>query len=124
MWCAGVAVLGLAALALAVWALVAPRRLMGWIDSVWARGDNLVWIAVLRFAAGGYLILASSRCREPDLVFGMGILFVAAAAGLVLLGRERAAAWMAWWQQRPDAVIRSLSFVWGAFGLFLVHLGR
>ena len=47
------------------------------------------------------MALAASTCRFPAIIYGIGILALAGALLLALLGEPRVDALIAWWSQLP-----------------------
>lgn len=100
-----VAVLLIAISALGV---VAPERLVA-IVSGWPP-DTRLYVAVgTRLALGVIFLLGASECRFPPAIYGIGVLSLAAALLLVLLGEPRVDALVRWWCQQPCTVTRTAS---------------
>jgi len=56
---------------------------------------------------GVIFLLGASRCRVPAIIYGIGILALAAALLLALLGEPRVDALITWWAQQPALAIRA-----------------
>lgn len=113
----GVAVAGVGLLGLA-----SPVRL----ESLVARWRVLTRLPVTVSLRIGFAILflsAAPLCRLPDLVRLVGILEVAGALTLLVLGSARLQRFVEWWLEQPPAFVRS----WGcgalAFGGLLAYAG-
>jgi len=68
-----------------------------------------------RLVLGVVFLLAASSCRFPAVIYGIGILMLAAALLLVLLGEPRVDALISWWSQLPTLAIRA----WCALGVLV-----
>ena len=100
--------------------VLAPERLVA-IVSAWPP-DTRLYVAVgTRLVLGVIFLLGASACRFPAVIYGVGILALAAALVLVLLGEPRVDALVHWWCEQPALVIRAwcvLAVLVG--GLFLI----
>ena len=86
-------------LALGALGMVVPGQVVA-IVSAWSP-DTLLAVGVgTRLAIGVIFLFGASRCRIPAIIYGIGILALAGALLLVLLGEpgERA---VHWWSQLP-----------------------
>lgn len=115
-------VAAIATLILAIGALgvVVPGQVVAVLSS-WSP-DTLVAVGIAtRLAIGVIFLLAASRCRIPAVITGIGILALAGAVLLVLLGEPRVDALVQWWTQLPTLAIRAwcaLSALVGALVLY------
>lgn len=108
---AGIAVLLTAISALGV---VAPERLVA-IVTGWPP-DTRLYVAVgTRLVIGLVFLAGASECRRPAVIYGVGVLALAAALLLVFLGEPRVEALIGWWSQQPALTIRA----WCAFAALL-----
>src|SRR5262245_35662953 len=101
-------VAAIATLILAIGALgvVVPGQVVAVLSS-WPP-DTLVAVGIAtRLAIGVIFLLAASRCRIPAVITGIGILALAGAVLLVLLGEPRVDALVQWWTQLPTLAIRA-----------------
>lgn len=112
---------GLAIGALSVWGIAAPDRMMrfvyGAMEKVW--GIHLA--VILRLALGAALVIAAADSRLPLFFEILGWIAVAAAVGIVLVGRERLRRLVAWFERLPAAMIRGWLVCAVAFGALLVY---
>src|SRR5262245_64009835 len=95
-------VAAIATLILAIGALgvVAPAQVAA-ILSAWSP-DTVMAVGVgTRLAIGVIFLTGASRCRIPAVIVGIGVLALAGAVLLVLLGEPRLDALVQWWTQLP-----------------------
>jgi hypothetical protein len=115
-------VAAIATLILAIGALgvVVPERLVA-ILSVWSP-DTLMAVGIAtRLAIGVIFLAGASRCRIPAVITGIGLLALAGAVLLVLLGEPRVDALVQWWTHLPSLAIRAwcaLTMLIGALVLY------
>ena len=102
--------------------LVHPARLIAWLSSFWKR-DRLWFAVVLRLVVGALLVYAAPECRWPQVVRVLGLITLISGGGLVVFGRERMRAFVAWWTDRPPLIIRACSAAAAAFGALLIYAG-
>ena len=100
---AAIAVLLIAISALGV---LAPERLVA-VVSAWPRDTRLNVAVGTRLVLGVIFLLGASACRFPAVIYGVGILALAAALLLVLLGEPRVDALVHWWCELPALAIRA-----------------
>jgi len=101
-----VAVIAVLLMAISAFGVVAPERLvaivMGWPP------DTRLYVAVgTRLVIGLVFVTGASKCRFPVVIYGVGILALAAALLLGLLGEPRLDALIHWWSQQPALAIRA-----------------
>jgi len=100
---AAIAVLLIAISALGV---LAPERLVAVVSAL--PRDTRLYLAVgTRLVLGVIFLLGASACRFPAVIYGVGILALAAALLLVLLGEPRVDALVHWWCEQPALAIRA-----------------
>ncbi len=117
-----VALFGALIAAFAATGVASPATLLRAVSSVWSDGRGM-WIAVvMRLILGALLIVAAPDCRFPGAVRVLGILSIAAAVALPLIGTERVNTLVTWWTARPSPFIRAWSLLGVAFGAFLVYV--
>jgi hypothetical protein len=86
--------------------VLAPERLVA-IVSAWPP-DTRLYVAVgARLVLGVIFLLGASACRFPAVIYGVGILALAAALLLVVLGEPRIDALVHWWCELPALAIRA-----------------
>ena len=86
--------------------VLAPERLVA-IVSAWPP-DTRLYVAVgARLVLGVIFLLGASACRFPAVIYGVGVLALAAALLLVLLGQPRIDVLVRWWCELPALAIRA-----------------
>jgi hypothetical protein len=91
-----------------------PERLVAFVAS-WPVDTRLRVAVVTRLLLGVVFLLAAPACRSPAIIRAVGVLAVAAAAVLVLLGGVRVDAMITWWSGQPRPFIR----IWCVVGVLL-----
>lgn len=116
-----VLLLGLAICAGSIWGSVLPPRLIGIVRSVAERRWGIYFAAVIRILLGGALILVAPVSRFPLAIAVLGWVALAAGVGILLIGRARLIAFIAWFERLPPILWR-IGLVFGlAFGAFLIY---
>jgi hypothetical protein len=115
-----IAVLGLLVLALGALGVARPRSLMTLVERPWRSRAGLYVAVAFRAVVGVLLLAAASGTRFPWIVGAIGVLSVAAAVTLPVLGYERLRKQVDWWMARPDGFVRGWSVAACLFGAFLV----
>lgn len=118
-----VSALGALVAGLGVMGVVRPARLMRLVTSVFRTNRGIYFAVGLRLVFGIVLIVAASDCHFTVAVRILGIVAIAAAVIMLLLGVERVRRLIIWWLTRAEGFIRAWAFVAVAFGLFLVYAG-
>jgi hypothetical protein len=115
-------VAAIATLLIAIGALgmVAPGQLVA-IVSAWPPQTLLVVGVGGRLAIGVIFLLGASTCRFPAVVAGIGILALAGALLLLLLGEPRLDALVRWWSQLPTVAIRAWSALAALVGVLVLY---
>jgi hypothetical protein len=98
-------------IALCVLGVVTPAALAS-IVTAWPPARRFDVAVGARLVLGVIFLLGASRCRVPTVIYGIGILALAAAVLLALLGEPRVDALVDWWVQLPALAIRA----WCALG--------
>ena len=114
-----VAAFGLAILGLGLVGVVDPRRLIRWVAAIPPEKRIPIAVAV-RVVMGAVCLLAAPATAYPTAVMAFGILALAAAAALPVLGPARLDALIDWWLARPDGFIRGWACFAAALGAGLV----
>lgn len=115
-----VVMLGLFVLALGVLGVARPATLIGFVERPWRSRAGLYAAVLFRAALGVLLLAAASSTRFPWAIGALGVLSLAAAVSLPLLGYERLRKFVDWWMARPQGFVRGWSLTACAFGAFLV----
>jgi hypothetical protein len=99
---------------------VAPGRLVA-IVTGWPP-DTRLYVAVgTRLVIGVVFLVGASKCRFPAVIYGLGILALAAALLLMLLGEPRLDALIRWWSQQPALAIRAWCVLAGLVGALILY---
>jgi hypothetical protein len=117
-----VASFGVLIAGLGVLGLMGPGRFVSWVRSVWRH--DLLWLAVaIRLVLGSVLLLAAPECRASAAVRVLGVISIAAAVSLPLVGSRRLRAFVDWWCRQSTGFIRVWMLAAVLFGGFLVYAG-
>lgn len=116
-----VASVGLLILALGMLGLFRPPALIGLVDGVWRASAGLWVVTAVRTAFGVLLLAAAAGTRFPWIVGALGVLSLASAVAIPVLGHARMRRWIDGWVTRSAGFVRAWSLVACAFGAFLVY---
>ena len=109
-----VAAVAVMVLAISVLGVTAPEQLVA-VVAGWPPDTRLTVAVGTRLVLGVVFLLGASTCRFPAVIYGIGILALAAALLLALLGEPRIDALVTWWSQLPTLAIRA----WCALGVLV-----
>jgi hypothetical protein len=107
-------------LAIGALGMVAPEQLVA-IVSAWPPDALLAVGVAARLAIGAIFLLGASQCRIPAVIYGIGILALAGALLLVLLGEPRVDALVHWWSQLPRLAIRAWCALTALVGALVLY---
>ena len=116
-----IAVLGALIVLVGLIGLVQPdrfRSMFGVMDS----RTRFAFAIITRLALGGLLWWLADELRHPHIMRVLAVIAVAAALGLLVMGRERLDRLVDWWLSRADGVLRVSALFAAAFGGFLVYV--
>jgi len=113
--------LGAIVCALSAWGLFAPDKILKLVNGVMDKDWGIHAAVVARLLLGAALIIAAPESRFPLIFEILGWIAVAAAAGILFMGRERLRKFVAWFAQFSQAMIRVWLLFGIAFGAFLVY---
>ena len=117
-----VTLLGVLIVGVSLALVVRPLAILGWIGGI--PSEVRFWSAIgLRLVLGGVVIAVAPECRAPRIVQAVGAVAIAAAFGLLLLGRQRLDQLVDWWQAQSPGAVRAWSGIALALGAFLVYAG-
>ena len=115
-----VAVIAVLLMVISALGVVAPERLVA-IVTGWPP-DTRLYVAVgTRLVVGLVFLAGASKCRFPAVIYCVGILALAAALLLVLLGEPRLDALIRWWSQRPALAIRAWCVLAALVGALVLY---
>ncbi len=94
------------------------RRLLG----SWPVHGRYVAAVVIRLGFGLLLIWIAEDLRYPLIMKILGGISIAAATGILIMGRERLDRMVEWWMALGDGVMRLGMLLALLFGAFLVYV--
>ena len=115
-----VAVLGALITILGLLGLVQPERFRGLFTVLGSQARFILAIAA-RLGMGVLLLWLADELRHPQVIRILAVIGFVAAAGVLLMGRERLDRLVDWWLARPDGILRVSAAFAGAFGAFLIY---
>jgi hypothetical protein len=117
-----VSLIGLAVAGIGVLGMVAPSRLMRFLEGRRIL-TNLPVTLVVRVVTAVIFLLAAPDCRVPALVRLVGFLEVGGALVLFGMGAEGLGRFVEWWLGRPPVFVRYWCLAAFAFGFALFYAG-
>lgn len=115
-----VAIFGCFIIALGVIALTAPAALVRFVERFWATPAGMYWAIGFRLALGVLLILAAPESRFPRGMQIFGMVVLAAAIAIPILGYVRLSQYAQWWAEQPKWVVQSMGLLAALLGVLLV----
>jgi hypothetical protein len=115
-----VALIAVLMIAICALGVVAPERLVAVVTG-WPPDTRFDVAVGTRVVLGLIFLLSASRCRLPAVIYGVGILALAAALLLVLLGEPRLDALINWWSQQPALAIRAWCALAALLGVLILY---
>ena len=106
---------------LSVWGCFVPVRLTKLVMRVVDQDWGIYFAVVVRLLMGAALIVAAPVSKFPVVFEVLGWIAIVAAVALILIGRERMAALIAWFVRRPTWLMRLWLLFGMAFGGFLIY---
>jgi len=105
-----------------VWGFYAPRKLVHWTKNVMDAKWGIHFAVIIRLLLGAALLTAAPTSNFPTAFLVIGWIAIAAAVGVLLMGRERLRKFVDWWLERlSPPVIRVWLLFAFAFGGFLIY---
>lgn len=95
-----VAGLGLLMAAYCAYAVIFPNRGLDWVASMDSRRRFALAIAS-RVGFGIFFVVAAGDCSRPQIIRVLGLVAIAAAAVIALMGRERLDGFVLWLTAKP-----------------------
>jgi hypothetical protein len=119
MWTALVSLAAVLIAVVAIFAIVSPTRFLDQFDAFDL--PSKVWmLAGIRFVMGMSFWLAAPESGHPTVFRVFGVITVAAAVALPIMGASGISRLLDWWRRRPPAVIRAWGAIATGFALFLI----
>lgn len=115
-----IAVLGALIVLLGLIGLVQPDRFRSIFGMMNSR-TRFAFAIIIRLVMGGLFWWLADELRHPLIMRVLAAIAVAAALGLLVMGRERLDRLVDWWLSRADGVLRVSALFAAAFGGFLVY---
>ncbi len=116
-----VGAVGLLIVLIGVFGFFFPSALLDLVERVGANSVGFALSIVIRATLGVLFIVAASSTRLPELIGAVGVLSLAAALGIAVIGHSRMRRFMQWWTTWPMWLVRlTLTLVVG-FGALLVY---
>lgn len=116
-----VMVLGVTVLMLAAWGIFSPDSLVRMVTNAMDQSYGMYLAVIVRLILGAALIIVAPVSRFPVIFEVLGWLTLIAAAGVIIVGRERIRRVLAWFAQSSAAMIRLWLLFGMAFAGFLVY---
>jgi len=114
--------IGVTVIVLAGWGIFAPEKLRTSVTSAMDKYWGIYIAVIVRLVLGSALIVVAPASRFPIVFQVLGLMTIAAAIVVVLMGRERIRRFLAWLSERFSAPIVRLWLLFGmAFAGFLVY---
>jgi len=113
---------GIALCGTAIWGFLKPQALKQWVQDTMAAQWGY-WFAILvRVLLGVTLLVVAPSSKHPTALLVIGWIALAAAAGVVLMGRDNLRKFAQWFLDRfSPALIRVWLLFALAFGGFLIY---
>jgi len=119
MWTALVSVVAVLIAMMAIFAIVSPKRFLAQFDAFDL--PSKVWmLAAIRFVMGVSFWLAAPASGHPTVFRVFGVITVAAAVALPIMGASGISRLLDWWRRRPPAAVRAWGAIATGFAVFLI----
>ena len=116
-----IALLGALMVLLGLVGLVQPNRFRSMFTTMDSQ-TRFILAIVVRLAMGALLWWLADELRHPHVMRILAVIAVVAAAGVLVMGRNRLDKLIGWWLGKPDGVLRVSALFAGAFGGYLVFV--
>ena len=116
-----VVALGTTVFVLSAWGIFSPAALIKMVAQAIDQGYGMYVGVIVRLVLGAALVIAAPVSHFPTVFQVLGWIAIAAAVGLILIGRERVRRIIARFEQLSSSAIRAWLLFGMAFGGFLVY---
>ena len=116
-----VALLGIAVVLLGLAGLVTPARFRVVFERMSSQSRFLAAI-ILRLAVGALIWFVADELRYPHVMRIIAVIAIAAAAGVLIMGRKRLDRLINWWLSLSDGLLRMSAAFAALFGAFLIYV--
>jgi hypothetical protein len=106
--------------ALGLLGLLRPAALLRGVEHAWRHPIGPHFAFAWRATLGVALLAGAESLRFPRALAALGVFSLAAAFGVVALGRARMLDLAAWWRARPSRDVRAAALLACGFGALLV----
>lgn len=106
---------------LSVWGMIAPPRLLQFVDSAMGRPQGFYGAVLARLILGVVLLITAADSRFPLAFEVLGWVAIVAAIGLAITGWKRLRAFLGWFLRCPAVFVRLWLAAGAAFGGFLIY---
>ena len=104
-----------------LWAIIKPQRVHALVRGVTDTTWGYLLAAGVRLLLGLALLLAAPGSKFPTTFVVLGWVTIAAAVGIVIMGRERMGRLIEWFSRLSEATVRAWLMLGVAFGLILAY---
>jgi DMSO reductase anchor subunit len=102
--------------------LVSPSRLKNYFYPLIEK-DWLYVATLLRVVIGIIFLFAAGSTRFPTFVMIVGVISILTGVIIPFFGTDRMRAFVRWWIERSNAVLRLWALVTSVFGIILIWAG-
>ena len=110
--------IGIAICAFGIYLVALPDKAKE-VMSFFKKQNRMIWPGVLRALVGVVLLLAAYGSRVPHITVSLGMIFLLSGVLVFILGSEKMAEQMTWWEAQNQLVFRVLGLVVLAFGILV-----
>lgn len=106
---------------MSLWGIFAPHALTGLVVRTWRTPWGMAFAIGVRVVMGIVFILAAETTRFPLFFELFGYLAIAAALGILLVGRDRVDRLINYWQNKSATLLRCWLLLGLALGVFFIY---
>ena len=118
-----VTVLGVLIAVIGLMGVVIPRILIALVQHYWRGPARFRFAVSIRLVLGVVFLAVAPDCRAPIVIRAIGVVSVAAALSMIVLGTARLDRFIEWWLGRPRPYVRLWASGAIAFGALLIYAG-